>query len=213
MLSEIFMVKKDKNNNRKQTGVLTIRIDKELDDIINEICSRKEIKKAKFIRNYLELAKYMLINNNEIRSLNENNLIVLKRDYFKDIVKDMEEIRQIELGSRLGRFVNDVARIQKRINDIEFKLDLCQQYGFFNKFIDAGNYILFSKKFGPQRFVEAFVWQLITKGDKGDFDKTFIESEMEDNKKVRSKYNETIQPIRRDASYYAFEFAKLEQEE
>ncbi|MFX0073761.1 MAG: hypothetical protein ACFFAO_21995, partial [Candidatus Hermodarchaeota archaeon] len=175
---------------------------------ISDICENKNIKKAKLIRDYLELIKYLRVTNNDIRSLNENNLIILKRDFFTDIIKDMDEIKQIELGTRLARFINDIARIQKK-EDINFRLDLCHYYGLFNKFIDADNYILFSKKFGPRRYVEAFAWQLITKGDKGDFDKSFIESEMEDNKKLRTKYQETIQPVRRDASYYGFEFAKL----
>jgi hypothetical protein len=96
------------------------------------------------------------------------------------------------------------------LDDISYKLDLCEEYGLFPKFIDKQNYILITKKFGPERFVEAFIWYLITKGDKGDFDKEFITEELEDSSKLMKKYKETIQPVRRDASHFAFEFAKVE---
>jgi poly-beta-hydroxyalkanoate depolymerase len=98
------------------------------------------------------------------------------------------------------------------MDDISYKLDLCEEYGFFPKFLDHDGYILINKKFGPKRFVEAFMWILITMGDKGDYDREFITEEIEDSKKVAERYMETIQPVRRDATHYAFEFARMKEE-
>ncbi|MEJ2278060.1 MAG: hypothetical protein P8Y70_09990 [Candidatus Lokiarchaeota archaeon] len=98
------------------------------------------------------------------------------------------------------------------MDDLDFKLDLCEKFGLFPKFIDKDNFILFSKKFAPKKFLEAFVWQLVTLGEKGEFNKEFIDTEIESSKRTRSDYEETIKPVNRDASHYAFGFAKFERD-
>ncbi|TXT54436.1 MAG: hypothetical protein BAJALOKI2v1_780012 [Promethearchaeota archaeon] len=203
------MPNKDKRS-EDNSSVLTIRIDDNVNKRLDDISERRRTTKASVIRDYLEMAKYILLDPKSITSLNKNDLILIKRNTFKTILDRFDEITQIEFGTRIAQFINDLARLQGRINDIEYKLDICEKFGFFPKFIDKERYILFSKLFGPRRFVEAFVWRLITKGDKGDFDKSFISNEIDDNKKVRASYEEKIQPIRRDASHFAFEFANLE---
>ncbi|MHA1293868.1 MAG: hypothetical protein ACTSQJ_14520 [Promethearchaeota archaeon] len=203
------MAKKVKPS-KKSTGVLTIRIDEELDDVLNKISEKKRMTKASLIRNYLELARYFIIDEESIKSLNQNDLILLKKNFFIDCLREFNEIQQIDIGTNLARFINDLARIEGKIEDINYKLDLCHHFGFFNKYIDKENYILFSKSFGPKKFVEAFVWQLFTKGDKGDFDKSFIDAEIERSKSIRSNYEKKIQPVYRDSSYFAFEFAKIQ---
>ncbi|MFW6312158.1 MAG: hypothetical protein ACOC1K_07985, partial [Nanoarchaeota archaeon] len=142
-----------------------------------------------------------------------NELLLLKRNYLKTLLENMDQIAQIDLGEELGRFINDLARLKGKLEDTEFKLDLCQAYGFFPKLIDNDGYILFPKQFGTKRFVEAFVWRLITMGNKGDFDRDFTEENIEDSRRTRSSYRDAIQPVRRDATHYAFEFAKIEEEE
>lgn len=202
--------KKEKSRN---SAVLTIRIDNSLDEIFNQIGEEKRLPKSTIIRDYLEMARYFAINRKSIRSINENDLIILKRNFFFSLLEGMDELHQIELGSRLGHYINDVARIQGKLEDVEYKLDLCEKHGFFQKFLDAENYILVSKKFGPKRFVEAFVWILLTKGEEGDFNRSFTESEMTKSSKTKRSYYDTIQPIKRDASHYSFEFAKIRKEE
>jgi len=159
------------------------------------------------------MAHFFLMDHNSIKSQNENNLIILKRSFFRNIIDNIDQLSQIEFGTELARFINDLARLEGKIDDIEYKLTLCEQYGMFPKFIDKQNYILFSNKFGPKKFVEAFAWYLITKGDKGDFDKQFIEEVLSDSSKLTKKYEETIQPIQRDSSHYAFEFARIKESE
>ena len=198
---------------KKSSNILTVRIYEDLDKVLDNICIKRGLTKATVVREYLEMAKFFLIDHNSIKSLNENHLILLKRTSFKNIIEKLDETNQIEIGTELARFINDLARLQGKIDDTEYKLYLCEEYGMFPKFIDKENYILFSKKFGPMKFVEAFVWTLITKGDKGDFDKQFIKEELSDSSKLKKKYEETIQPIQRDSSYYAFEFGKLYQTE
>ena len=43
----------------KEKSVLTVRIDEELDQILNDVKEKKGISKADLIRNYLELVKYV----------------------------------------------------------------------------------------------------------------------------------------------------------
>ncbi len=194
---------------KKQSNILTVRINEDLDKILDTICDKRHLTKAVVVREYLEMAKSFLIDHNSIKSFNENTLILLKRSFFKTIMDKMDESNQIELGTELARFINDLARLQGKIDDIDYKITLCEEYGMFPKFVDKENYLLFSRQFGPNKFVEAFVWTLITKGDSGDFDKQFIETELSDSSKLTKKYEETIQPVQRDSSYYAFEFAKV----
>jgi len=196
---------------KKPQFVLTIRIDEDLDSKFNKQAIQTNITKANLIREYLEMAKYFNIKKNLFQSLNNNDLILVKQNFFNSIIsiiEDINPIKSIDLGTDLADFINDLARIEEKSDDIEYKLDLCERYGLFPKFVDKGNYILI-KKFAPKKFVEAFVWQLITEGKTGDFDKTFIDSEMEENKKLMTKYESQIQPVKRDNSYYSFEFAKL----
>lgn len=200
---------KNKKTSGNNSSVLTIRIDENVNKRLDEISEKRRTTKASVIRDYLEMAKYILLDHNSIRSLNENDLLMIKRNTFKLIMDRFDEITQIEFGTKIAQFINDLARLQGKMNDIKYKLDICEKFGLFPKFIDKEGYILFSKLFGPKKLVESFVWRLITKGDKGDFDKSFTENEIEDNKKVRANYEEKIQPIRRDASHFAFEFAKL----
>ncbi|HEY0090278.1 MAG TPA: hypothetical protein VGB37_15625, partial [Candidatus Lokiarchaeia archaeon] len=194
---------------KKPQFVLTIRIDEDLDSKFNKQAIHTNTTKANLIREYLELAKYFNIKKNSFQSLNNNDLILIKQNFFSSIIAEINPIKQIDLGTDMADLINDLARIEEKSDDIEYKLDLCERYGLFPKFVDKGNYILIGKKFGPKKFVEAFIWQLITEGKKGDYDKTFIDSEMEGNKKLITKYEEQIQPVKRDASYYSFEFAKL----
>jgi len=201
---------KTNNNNN---AILTIRIDNNLDEILTSISEEKRLPKSTIIRDYLEMVRYFSIDHNSIKSLNENDLIILKKNYFFSLIDQFDELRQIDLGRELGQFINDISRIQGKIDDMEFKLDLCEKYGFFPKFIDKENYILFSNKFGPKRFVESFVWYLLTKGEEGDFDRSFIESELSKSTKLENRYKNIIQPVQRDASHYSFEFAKLPEKE
>ena len=204
------MAKKSSIKQPQAQFVLTIRIDEDLDGVIENRKKKKKTTKAKIVKNYLEMAKYISIDDYSIKSLNNNDLIMLKKSFFKSIIEGLDEVKQIDLGSELARFMNDIARGQDQLDNLIFKLDLCQHLGLFEHYIDKSNYILFSKKFGPKKFVEAFVWRLITKGDQGDFDKSFIDSEIERSKSIRGSYEKKIHPVHRDGSYYAFEFAKLQ---
>ena len=55
----------------KEKSVLTVRIDEDLDRILNDIKDKKGISKADLIRNYLELVKYVYIDQESIRSLDD----------------------------------------------------------------------------------------------------------------------------------------------
>ena len=194
---------------KKNKSVLTIRIDGELDDLLSDICKKNRMTKASLIRAYLDMAKYLYIDNNSLKSLNHNDLILLKLGFFSSLLSKYEEEIQIDIGVELAQFINDLARLQGQIENIEYKLDLCEHLGFFPKFIDKEDYILISNKFGPQKFVEAFIYKLILMGDEQDFDKAWTNESLAGSSKARSAYKQKVNPIERSAEHYSFEFAKI----
>ncbi len=197
-----------KTNGKQETSVLTVRISKELDQILDKIKDKKGISKATIIRYYLEMAKYILIDIGSIRSLDERDMITIKKKTFKKYLKNFEEEEQMEQGVKFARFINDLARVQGKLDNINYKLDICEHLGFFPKFIDEDNYILFTNKFGPKKFVEAFAFKLIHYDPEVEYDYSFTEEALESSKK-KATYLKAIQPVDRAASYYAYEFAKI----
>lgn len=155
----------------------------------------------------------MIIDQNSIRTLDDRDFIMIKTKIFKKFLKSYKIEEQIEYGLKFAQFINDLARLQGRIDDIEYKLEICQHLGFFPKFVDDDNYILFSNKFGPKKFVEAFVYKLINHDPNTEYDINFTDENIESKKALKQDYNKKIGPIYRAESYYAFEFAKLEKEE
>ncbi len=198
------------NGSKKSTIVLTVRIDTELDQMITKLSRKKGLTKAAFIRNYLEMAKYLIVAQGSIRSTDDRDYVIIKRKIFKKFLESFEVQTQMEWGIKIARYINDLARLKGQLDNLEYKLDICEHLGFFNKFIDEENYLLFSNKFGPKKFVEAFVYKLINHEPKNEFDLTFTEEAIESSKKKEQEYKKKIGPVYRTDSYYAFEFAKLE---
>ena len=197
----------------KASNVLTIRIDDSLNETLEEICKKRRITKASLIRNYLKMASFILVDQNSIKSLNDIDLIMLKRSFYYKIIEGFAETDQIDLGLEYAQFINDLARREGKIGDIEYKLDTCEHLGLFRKNIDRENYILFSKEFAPEKFVEAFAFLLITNGDEGEFKKDWVSDKMKGNKSLTQAYKKLIAKVERDASYYSYEFAKIPEEE
>lgn len=196
---------------KDSTSVITVRIEEELNNNIDKIREKMGISKADFIRNYLELSKFIVKQKGSIKSLNDRDFIVVKRSYLRKLIENESEEEQINLGSKLANFVNDIARINGKLDDIEYKLELCNNLGFFPKFIDNENYILLSKKFGPKKFVEAFIWRIHNQTT--DFNTDWVSSKIDTQSKIRTAYKNKIQPVERSSSHYSFEFAKIQEEE
>ncbi|MFX0020270.1 MAG: hypothetical protein ACFFAK_01370 [Promethearchaeota archaeon] len=190
--------------------VITIRIDGTLNNNLNKMKERLGISKADLIRNYLELSKYIIKQKGSIKSLNNRDFIVIKKSYVRKLVENMEEREQIKLGDKLARFINDIARINGKEDNVDYKLELCDNLGFFANFIDEEDYLLITKDFGPTKFVEAFLWRLF---NKKEMNPNYVEEEMKGNKSLRAKYKSEIQPIGRSSSHYSFEFAKPPEKE
>ncbi|TFG13537.1 MAG: hypothetical protein EU531_09715 [Promethearchaeota archaeon] len=195
--------KKESKTNQK---VITIRIDGELNDHLNNIKDRLGLSKADLIRNYLELSKCVLKQKSSLKSLNNRDFVIIKRSYLRKIMMELEEEDQIRFGDKLARFVNDLGRIYGKENDIDYKLQLCDLMGFFPYFVDNENSILITKKFGPQRFVEAFTYRLFKKTE---YNTRFIEEELKGSKSLRDQYNKEVQPEVKSSSHYSFKFAKI----
>lgn len=206
-------VKNNKSTKKKviePTSVITVRIEDNLNATLDEISDRLGGSKANIIRNYLEMANYVLIGKNSIKSLNDRDCIIVKKSFFKNLIEGFDESQQISLGDKLALFICDIARIQGKLDDIEYKLILCERLGFFPKFVDSGGYILFSKKFGPKKFMEALTWRLIKNEE---YNPQYIESEMTKSSKLRGQYEKMIVPIKRSSDHYSFEYAKLQKVE
>ncbi|MFX1568539.1 MAG: hypothetical protein ACFFCV_09240 [Promethearchaeota archaeon] len=182
-------------------------MDEELNDHIDKVKERLGTSKADFIRNYLELSKFIIKQRSSIKSLNDRDFIIIKRSYLRKLIEKESEEEQIILGNKLGNFINDIARINGKLEDIDYKLDLCDNLGFFPKFVDDENYILIEKKFGSQKFVEAFAWKIFNQTS--DFNVDWVSSKIDTQSKIRTVYNNKVQPIERSSSHYSFEFAKL----
>ena len=195
--------KKESKINQK---VITIRIDGELNDHLNNLKDRLGLSKADLIRNYLELSKCILKQKSSLKSLNNRDFVIIKRSYLRKIMMELEEEDQIRFGDKLARFINDLGRIYGKENDIDYKIQLCDIMGFFPYFVDNENSILITKKFGPQRFVEAFTYRLFKKSE---YNTRFVEEELKGSKSLRDQYNKEIQPEDKSSSHYSFKFAKI----
>ncbi|MFX1308597.1 MAG: hypothetical protein ACFE8C_02790 [Promethearchaeota archaeon] len=198
---------------KSSTVVITVRIEEDLNQNIEKIRSKLGISKADFIRKYLDMSKYLVIQNNLLKSLNNRDFILIKKSFLRKLLEGLEETEQMEMGLKSARFINDIARLQGQIDNIEYKLDLCEHLGFFPKFIDEEKYILISKKFGPRKFIEAFTYKLINHEPKFNFDMRFTEETISSQSKIRTSYEKLIQPIERSSSHFSFEFAKIPEEE
>jgi hypothetical protein len=194
---------------KEEARVLTVRINKELDQLLEKVKDKKGTPKAMLIRNYLEMVRYISINNESIRSLDDRDLIIIKRKTFKKFLNNFEEEEQMRYGIKMAESINDIARVQGKLDDINYKLDLCEHLGFFPKFIDEENYILFSNKFGPKKFVEAFIYKIINHQPDVEYDLNYTEEGIEKSKDIRRDYKKIINPVQRASSYFAFEFAKI----
>ena len=148
------------NEPKKSTKVITIRIDHELNENLDRMKDRMGINKNSLIKNYLELSKYFLKHKSTIRSLNDRDLVVIKRSFLRNLIEQLDETKQLKFGDKVGRFINDIARIYGKQEDLEFKIDFCDNLGFFNNLLDENNYLLVEKKLGPTKFAEAFLWRL-----------------------------------------------------
>ena len=167
---------------KKSTKVITIRIDQELNENLDRMKDRMGITKNSLIKNYLELSKYFLKGKSTIQSLNDRDLVVIKRSFLRNLVDRLDEAEQINFGDKLGRFINDIARIYGKQEDLQFKIDFCDNLGFFNNLLDESNNVLIEKKFGPIKFAEAFLWRLF---EEKELNPDYIDEEMKGNKSLR----------------------------
>ena len=157
----------------------------------------------------MEFSQCLIKQKNSVKSLDDQDFIIIIRSFFRDIIEKVEEAEQILLGDKLARFINSISLIKNKGDNLGFKLDLCNNLGFFRKYIDDQNYVLISKKFGPKKFVEAFIWQLFKNKE---FNSRYTEEELKGSKNLTQQYNKEIHPVDRISSYYSFEFAKMPEE-
>jgi len=196
----------DNSEVNEQTKVITVRIDLDLNATLDDLMKKLGLSKADIIRNYLELSQYLIKHKSILQTPNNRDFIIIKKSFLRKLVENLEEEEQIEWGNKVGRFINDIARINGRLDDLEYKIDICENLGFFPKFIDEENYLLITHKFGPQKFVEAFIWQLY---NQVEYNKDYITAKIDSTSKVRTAYQKEVNPIVRSSSHYSFEFFKI----
>ena len=173
------------NTLKDSTSVITVRIDKELNNNLDKVRRKLGISKAELIRNYLEMSKYIIKQKSSIKSLNRRDFIIIKKSFLRKLIEDKEEEEQIELGDKLGRFINDIATINGKEDDLDYKLSLCDNLGFFPKDVDDEGYILISKKFGSRKFVESFIWKIF---NQSNFNTNWTASKIESQSKMGFAY-------------------------
>jgi len=196
-----------KNNGpKKATKVITIRIDAELNDHLDKLNKRLGITKTNLIKHYLELSKYLVKQKSTLQSLNDRDLVVVKRSFLRGLIDRMEESEQLSFGDKLGVFINDIARIFGKQEDINYKVDFCDNLGYLSSILDDDNNLLVVKKFGPKKFVEAFLWRLF---EQKELNPNYIEEEMKESKSLRQKYRNQLKASGISSSHYSYEFAKI----
>ena len=191
---------------KKLTKVITIRIDGELNDQLDRMHKRMGITKTSLIKNYLELSKYLIKQKSALQSLNDRDLVVVKRSFLRNLIERLDESDQLNFGDKLGVLINDIARIYGKQEDIRYKVDFCDNLGFFSSILDDDNNLLVVKKLGPKKFVEAFLWRLF---EQKELNRDYIEDEMKGNKSLRQKYKNQIKALDISSSHYSYEFAKI----
>ena len=194
------------NKPKKPTKVITIRINEELNDHLDKMNKRIGVTKTSLIKNYLKLSKYIVKQKSALQSLNDRDLVVVKRSFLRNIIDRLDESDQLLFGDKLAVFINDIARIYGKQEDIGYKVDFCDNLGFFSSIIDEDNNLLVVKKFGPKKFVEAFLWRLF---EQKELDPNYIEEKLEGNKSLRQKYKNQIKELDISSSHYSYEFAKI----
>jgi len=191
---------------KKLTKVITIRIDEELNDQLDKMHKRMGITKTSLIKNYLELSKYVIKQKSALQSLNDRDLVVVKRSFLRNLIERLDEKEQLNFGDKLGVLINDIARIYGKQEDISYKVDFCDKLGFFSSILDDDNNLLVVKKLGPKKFVEAFLWRLF---EQKKLNPNYFEDEMKGNKSLRQKYKSQIKELDISSSHYSYEFAKI----
>jgi hypothetical protein len=191
---------------KPQTKVITIRIDKELSNNLDRMKKRLGITKTNLIKHYLNLSKYFIKQKSSFQSLNDRDLVVVKRSFLRNLIERLNESDQLIFGDKLGVFINDIARIYGKQEDINYKIDFCDNLGYFSSIIDEDNNLLVVKKFGPKKFVEAFLWRMF---EQKELNPDFIEEEMKGNKSLRQKYKNQIKESDISSSHYSYDFAKI----
>jgi hypothetical protein len=161
-----------------ETSVLTIRIDKELNEHLEKMKNRLGVSKADIIRNFLELSKVLIKQKNSLKSLNDRDFIIVKRSFLRKLIVSSDESEQILLGDK------------------------------FPKFIDEDNFVLVTKKFGPTKFAEAFLFRLF---NHKEMDNDYTEENLKGNKSLTQKYKNDFKIVQRSESHYTFEFTKIDQ--
>jgi len=191
---------------KRPTKVITIRIDEELSENLDKMNKRLGITKTSLIKLYLGLSKYLIKQKSTLQSLNDRDLVVIKRSFLRNLIERLDESDQLSFGDKLGVFINDIARIYGKQEDISYKVDFCDNLGYLSSIIDDNNNLLVVRKFGPKKFVEAFLWRLF---EQKELNPNYLEEEMKGNKSLRQKYNNQIKASSISSSHYSYEFAKI----
>ena len=188
--------------------VITVRIDRELNDVLEKRREGTGMSKAEFIRTYLEMMKYVKFLKKEIFTLEPQKALIIPKMSISGLIGNLDDLNQAKFGEQLARVIQINAIKQGKSSDLNYQLNLIEHMGFFPKEIDADNYLLISKDFGPQKFVEAFMWRIFKQEEF-----KFFEKDMENNKKLRGQYkSEVIFEPERYTTSYCFKFAKIPDE-
>ena len=95
-----------KKESNSYQDVITIRIDRELNNNLNKMKERLGLSKADLIRNYLEMSKFIIKQKGSIKSLNNRNFIVVKRSFLRKLIENADEKEQIDAEDYEAAFEN-----------------------------------------------------------------------------------------------------------
>jgi hypothetical protein len=144
-----------------------MRIPEYLDEIIKVISRNNNSRPSTIARNVLNLLNYLkVIGNMDIRSHDDQSLVIIPQSIFLSILKRIEAPPQeiweyyLDLGDRLGIYFNDQFRIggKQQMSD---RLAIIHMSGIFSMVFDANGYALIPTVVGPLDFINAFMYRIL----------------------------------------------------
>lgn len=158
--------KKIEKNNEKKS--FTIRIDDDLEKQLERVGDRLNLKPATVARNYLQLAKYLLVKSDlETNSYDNTPMMMLPIEIFQTM-EDLIRVnrgtyeKEIDLGDKFGIVINTNCEFANITDPIE-KLKLAEGWGWF-KLSVIDNYLAIPRTFGSLNTVNALVYRIVSRG-------------------------------------------------
>jgi hypothetical protein len=177
---------------------LTVRMEPDLFNKIEQVADELDQKSAAVARNYLKLAPYVVINSNlEIKTYDGNNVMLFPVKSFELIIgalKTAPEETQREIGDNLANIININADFLT-LQTFKQKIDFLKTLGWFQAV--PSDYLRIPRRFGTPMIVISMVYRLVTKKRCPEWKySTFFENLLDEKYKKQKEAVNRMQSMR-----------------